>query len=404
MTAHRESGDPVAWLESLQIFGIKLGLENIRRLLADLGNPHEAVPSIHVAGTNGKGSVCAMLDAIFREAGLRCGLYTSPHLVRFEERIRVSGAPILPEGLREGLGLIRDTCAPWEHAPTFFEVATALAFWWFAPRCDVMVIETGMGGRLDATNVLDPRVAVITPLGMDHAQWLGNSLEEIASEKAGILKPGCPAATAIQPPPALRVLEQAAHAHGSPLHVVDSPWSGALTLEGPHQKWNAALAALAARLSGLPIAERQIADGLRKARWPGRFQRIPPHWILDGAHNPLAADALLAAWKDAFGARRPQVIFGCLRDKDTPAIVSRLQTIAAGFHLVPVGSPRTHDPRDLARHIQGLPVVLHESLSSALEACSQTTEPVLITGSLFLVGEALGILDPQPTNSPAATT
>ncbi len=386
-----EAKEAVAWLDSLAMFGVKLGLGNTRRLLEALGNPQRAVPSIHVAGTNGKGSVCAMLEAVFREAGQRVGLYTSPHLIRFHERIRIDGQPIPDEGLREGLERIRAACTDWEHAPTFFEVSTVLAFLWFATRCDVMVIETGMGGRLDATNVLESQLAVITPVDRDHSQWLGDSLEEIAAEKAGIIKPGRAVISAPQVPTVEHILREQAATLEAPIHFVTSPWDGPLRMEGRHQRWNAALAAEAARHSGVPATESAIARGLASAVWPGRFQRIPPRWILDGAHNPHAVRALVGAWKESFGTERPPIIFGCLDDKDAPSLIALLEGIAGEFHFVPVASSRSVHPNSLA-HLTTQPTTLHPNLPAALETCAAQGRPVLITGSLYLVGEALSLL------------
>ncbi|MGA1130574.1 MAG: bifunctional folylpolyglutamate synthase/dihydrofolate synthase, partial [Chthoniobacterales bacterium] len=191
--------EALAWLYAAQTFGIKLGLENTRRLLSAIGDPQDRMSFIHVAGTNGKGSVCAMLDAVLREGGMRPGLYTSPHLVDFSERIRVGGAPIPDEAVAEGLSLLRASSADWDHQPTFFELATVLAAWWFdRSGVGVAIWETGMGGRLDATNVVTPLVSVIAPVGMDHQQWLGSTPAAIAAEKAGIIKPGIPVVSSPQ--------------------------------------------------------------------------------------------------------------------------------------------------------------------------------------------------------------
>ncbi|MEX1118264.1 MAG: folylpolyglutamate synthase/dihydrofolate synthase family protein [Terrimicrobiaceae bacterium] len=393
-----EEASELSWLYSTQMFGIKLGLENITRLLSELGNPHGSVPCIHVAGTNGKGSVCAMLDAILRESGLTVGLYTSPHLMHFSERIRVQGCPIPETDLNAGLKKLRLLTSSWDHSPTFFEYATALAMDWFAGRCDVAVIETGMGGRLDATNVVDPLVSVITPIALDHMQWLGSSHAQIAAEKAGIFKPGRPAVSAAQRPDVCEVLNNAASACGIPLAFVDSPWEGPLALEGLHQKQNAALAVSALAASGLVVTPQAIQAGLASVRWPGRFQKWGDRWIFDGAHNPHSAEALVATWKTEFGSLRVPVIFGCLADKDVPSLLTHMESIASTFHFVPVANERTISVDQLVA-LSRIPSQPHDSPRQAMKALSHHTGPVLIAGSLFLVGEVLSLLQTTPVST-----
>jgi dihydrofolate synthase / folylpolyglutamate synthase len=383
------------WLFSTQQFGIKLGLENTRRLLEAAGNPRP--PVIHVAGTNGKGSVCAMLDACLREAGLRCGLYTSPHLVDFSERIRVNGRPITRAGIATGLGLLRRASQSWDHSPTYFELATVLALWWFARRrCDVVVLETGMGGRLDATNAVDPVVSVITPIAMDHTRWLGNSIEAIAAEKAGIIKPGRPVVSAPQRRGAERVLRAAAARAGSPITFVRGEWGGPCGLGGRHQLANAALCAHVLDVPGgvFPVAPDAVRRGLAGVRWPGRFQRLGGAWILDGAHNPHAADALVRTWRAMFGRVRTPVVFGCLADKPAREILARLGRIASTFHMVAVPSERSMRAGDLPP-LAPMPARAHTCLEDALAAAAKdrSTAPVLVTGSLFLVGRAIACLN-----------
>ena len=256
----------LAWLYGTQTFGIKLGLENTLRLLAAAGNPHERLRFLHVAGTNGKGSTCAMMDAILRAAGYRSGLYTSPHLVDFRERIRLDGAMIPEDAVAEGLTLLREAAETRDHAPTFFELTTVLAAWWFARQSpDYVVWETGMGGRLDATNAVTPEVAVITPIGMDHEKWLGDTIEEIAGEKAGVIKSRVPAVSAPQVPEVRAVIEaRAADAGMSPVFVSE-PWSGEVScLSGSHQRWNAALACSALRAAGVEVDAKAEGEVLRR--------------------------------------------------------------------------------------------------------------------------------------------
>ena len=276
---YRES---VGWLYGLQVHGIRLGLENIRRLCDALGIETASTAKrrfIHVAGTNGKGSVCALMAAVCTASRLRTGLYTSPHLVSFRERIRLGPVQIPEEDTAEWLTKIRDLIAEWEHAPTFFEITTALALAWFQQQdAEVVILETGMGGRLDATNVVTPAVCVLTPIGHDHMQHLGSTLAAIAREKAGIIKRGVPVVSAPQAPEAEAVFSAAAEAAGAKLNFIRQPLGAdfALALAGSHQRWNAALAFAALIRSGLrpePRIVREAFDG--SVIWslpPVRFQ------------------------------------------------------------------------------------------------------------------------------------
>ena len=233
--------EALAWLYQTQRFGIKLGLENIQRLLSILQVPAMKQRIIHVAGTNGKGSVCAMIDAISRAEGYRTGLFTSPHLVTFRERIQVDGEMITEEKVAEGLTAIRQLIRAWDPHPTFFEITTALALVHFKERgCEVVALETGLGGRLDATNAVEPVVSVITPIGYDHQAWLGNSLEEIAGEKAGIIKARIPVVSAVQEPAAEKIIRARAADCDAPLQVIDESFTTSpVALAGAQQKQNA---------------------------------------------------------------------------------------------------------------------------------------------------------------------
>ncbi len=382
--------ESLAWLYSTQQFGIKLGLENIRRLLGALGDPQEKLRFLHVAGTNGKGSVCAMLDAILRASRRRTGLYTSPHLVGFRERIRVDGEKIRPQIAADGLSLIRAASDGWDHSPTFFEITTALALWHFAREgCEVVVLETGMGGRLDATNAVHPLASIIMPIAVDHAQWLGNTLTEIAGEKAGIIKPGVPVVSAPQEPEAASVLADRALKEGSPIRFVKTPLQGFdIALRGAHQRQNAALAVASLEAAGLPVSGADIDRGLREVRWPGRFQIVDERIILDGSHNPHAAAHLVQNWRENFGQRQALVIFGALADKDYTAMLQILLPIAQEFFFVPIHSQRAAAPALLAQGTTARHRIF-DSVQAALEASPGLT---LVTGSLFLVGEAMEIL------------
>ena len=382
------------WLDSTQLFGVKFGLENTRRLLEAVGDPHLGMRFIHVAGTNGKGSVCAMLDAVLRCSGLRCGLYTSPHLVSFRERIRVNGRMIPSGALAASLTSLRSASARWDHSPTFFEIATVAALEHFSrERCEVVVLETGMGGRLDATNVVLPLVSVITPIARDHTEWLGCSAEEIAGEKAGIIKPGIPVVSAPQAPEVLSVLRSRAESQGAPFSVAGSPVELPVGLPGAHQKGNAALALDALRAGGMRPGEEAIERGLREVQWPARFQRVGDQFVVDGAHNPHAAASLTAAWQESFGDARTTVIFGALQDKDYAEMISIVSSIAEEFLFVPIANPRGADPRNFPG-LTGVPSRVCTSLGQALAQVPGAL-PTLITGSLFLAGEALPLLDPD---------
>jgi dihydrofolate synthase/folylpolyglutamate synthase len=383
----------LAWLYGTQTSGIKLGLENIRRLLELIGLPGKAQRILHVAGTNGKGSTCAMIDALSRAGRHRTGLFTSPHLVSFTERIRVDGDPIPPREAAWRLWKIREKIASWDPHPTFFEIATALGLWWFRDAgAQVVVLETGMGGRLDATNATVPVVSVITAIGLDHTQWLGTALADIAAEKAGIIKPGVPVVSAPQEPEVIAVLRRVADDRGAALTVVEAPWSGALGLAGAHQRWNAAVALAAMRVAGLAAPAAALAGVV----WPGRFQRVGPggRVVLDGAHNPHGARALAATWREVFGDVKARVIFGAVNDKDHGAVIAELQPIADRFIFTTIDSPRAVPAAALATAVPGSAVTA--SVRDALAAASRSPDaPVLLCGSLFLVGEALSILDPH---------
>jgi len=386
--------ESLAWLYSTQQFGIKLGLDNIRGLLRALGDPQEGLSFLHVAGTNGKGSVCAMLDSILRAGGRRTGLYTSPHLVDFRERIRVSGEKIPQEAVQRGLEVLRELAADWTHSPTFFELATALALRHFAESgCEFVVLETGMGGRLDATNTIVPLVSVITPVALDHTHWLGTSLPEIAWEKAGIIKPGVPVICARQEPQAAAVIIRRAEELGCSLQSIERPLDGReVGLRGVHQRENAAVAVAALEAAGLKISDDAIAQGLRDIRWPGRFQIIAERLVLDGCHNPHAAARLLLNWREAFGGEKAAIIFGALGDKDFSTMLEILTPIGREVCFVPVRSERSAAPETLASACT-LP---HRVFASAKDALAATQGRTLVTGSLFLVGEVLELLGFEP--------
>ena len=407
----------------------KFGLENIAALVAAMGNPHKAAPCAHIAGTNGKGSTAAMLESILRAAGLATGLYTSPHLESINERIRIRGESISNEGfaatwtgVRASIEALMASGKLAAH-PTFFECLTAMAFHAFAEEgVDFAVYEVGMGGRLDATNVVKPEVAVITSIDFDHENYLGHSIEEIAAEKAGIIKPGAWVVSAVERPEARAVIARRAREADARLVEVDAAWSveetnvdggfyrasvtgtrshKKLTLEpqlpGRFQLRNALVAATAARLlaeRGFPIDDAAIENGIRATRWPGRLERINgrPAVYLDGAHNPAAARELARFWEENFDGRRIFLVYGAMRDKAVDEIAGLLFPRAEAVILTEPRQTRAVSAKLLAEitchHARKSYVVRDpaEALERAISMAS-SEDAVFATGSLFLVGD-----------------
>jgi dihydrofolate synthase/folylpolyglutamate synthase len=403
--------DAIQFLYGLRLFGAKLGLENSVRLAALAGDPQSRLRFIHVAGTNGKGSTCAMIESIYRAAGLRVGLFTSPHLVSFAERIQVDRQPIAEAEVVRLVSEIRSLLAefPAEHKPTFFEFVTVMALRYFAgEKCDLVVWETGLGGRLDATNIVTPLASVITNIGIEHSEWLGDTFDKIASEKAGIIKSAVPVITAARPGEGLEVIAAAAaqrqaplitvepaHAARPPLDTIDLP------LHGPHQRLNAAtaLAAVRALERLIPVGDAAIRTGLESVLWAGRMQRVQTdsgqNILLDGAHNPAGAEALRVAIEAEFPESNPTLVFGVFRDKDSASMCQSLAPLAGRLLLTPVRSDRTEDPARLMSVCrQANPrarIEVCASLAAAMEKAAG--DPfVVVAGSLYLVGEAIELL------------
>jgi dihydrofolate synthase/folylpolyglutamate synthase len=408
--------EALIWLYSLQRFGIKLGLENIERLLDEccsgVGVKRPALAAarastfkvIHVAGTNGKGSVCAMIDSICRANGYRTGLFTSPHLVTFRERIRVNGDMISEDAVAHGLTSIRDLVANWDPHPTFFEVVTALALKQFADtKVEIVILETGLGGRLDATNVIQSNVSVITPIDFDHEQWLGKTIPEIAAEKAGIIKRGVPIVSACQRPEAEKEIRARAAKCGAPLEFVTKPYDkDPIALAGLHQKQNAALAIAALRAAKIDVDDSAIAQGLRSIEWPARFQRWDERTIIDGAHNPAAVRALAETWREMFGDQRATLVLAVLSDKDLRCICEALAPIASSVLLPKIRSERAAAPEELANVLANiaprLPCSITPSVDEALSLARAKPNLILITGSLHFAGEAIAHLGGEPAS------
>ena len=398
----------------------KLGLEGTQSLLEALGNPHQRFRSVHVAGTNGKGSVCALIERVLREAGYRTGLFTSPHLVDFRERIRVNGR--WADGARLEQRLAHIQSLPEGQERTFFEVCTALAFDDFVHGgVEIAVVEVGLGGRLDCTNVISPEVSVITSIGLDHTEILGDTIEKIAAEKAGIIKPGVPVVVGRLKKGALEVVARLAAERQAPLtscanvaivefgegrqrgHARGAPW-GELELEiamsGDFQVGNAAVAleALAALTrTGFEVPPEAVRDGFRATRWPGRLDRCPsqPRLWWDGAHNTQGVEALVRAWRRTAMPAPRGMVLAMSRDKDVAAIVRSLSPIARDALLVATRSrsERAVEPERVAAAAAaaGIRATVAPDIVTACRAALEAAgdAPVLLTGSLFAVGEAM---------------
>ena len=435
----------------------KFDLAHMRVLLAALGHPENRFPAVLVAGTNGKGSTAATLASILQASGLKTGLYTSPHLVRINERIRLNGRSIGDDDFallhdvvdRTAERLVGEGDLPWH--PSFFEMLTAMAFEYFARnRPDMVVLEVGMGGRLDATNVVEPRLSIITDISLDHQNYLGETIGEIAREKAGIIRPsgvvvtlpqlpeandvignaildagaravnGVPYVPPVSPGSANYFSGESAGTNGSkdvvrsryPLEVMGTPIMVESPLVGRHQLRNLALAIAAAEelhnQGTTQITTETIARGIRETHWPGRFQVVPaavdsPEYVLDVAHNPAGAWALRstlsAAYQDSRNGREITMVFGVMRDKAIREITEILFPIAGRVIVTHANNPRSASPDEIrqaaARVISGIEVEEAEDVASALDRARKIAGPsglVVVTGSIYIVGEAMRTL------------
>ncbi|HEV2844457.1 MAG TPA: folylpolyglutamate synthase/dihydrofolate synthase family protein, partial [Thermoanaerobaculia bacterium] len=404
--------DPVSILARLESLGIKLGLERARAILAALGEPQRRFPAVLVAGTNGKGSTSALLDSMARAAGYNVGLYTSPHLEEVEERLRIGGRMIEPGRFGGLLARIvevaeRETGVP----PTYFEAVTLAAFQWFAEEeIDLAVVEVGLGGRLDATNLCDPVLPVITPIGFDHQEFLGDTLAAIAREKAGILRPGRPALAWIEEPEAAEAVRAAAGEIGADLCFASEEvviekieplgWTGQrirlttpvrryelqLSLLGEHQAKNLGLAVRAAEI--LEIEADAIAEGAASCRWPGRLEAVElpdgRRVLLDAAHNPAGAE-VLAGFLRRLG-QPVNLLFGVLADKDYAEMLGLLTPHTRGIVLTTPASPRAKDPAELVPLLRGREAVVEPDPSQALDRALALDGEVLVAcGSIYLI-------------------
>lgn len=400
---------------------IDLKLDRVGRLLSLFGAPQRRYPAFHIAGTNGKGSTAAMLQRILSAAGYRSALYTSPHVVSFTERIRVGEEEISREEVVELAEEIKTRSAAAGICLTYFEFVTAMAFIYFARRqVDVAVVEVGLGGRLDATNLVSPAVSIITTIAKDHEAYLGSDLLSIAREKAGIIKKGAPVVCGPVPAEVGKLLRETAALHGSPAYFLAADFSFALkdgglfdykglnwnlndlslALRGSYQRGNAALAlaALEVARDSFPVAEAAVREGLRSVSWPGRLEVVceRPMVILDGAHNGAGIKTLVGEVRSLRGLRKVKLLFAVMADKDWAAMLGELAALASEAFLTRVPMERSADPWQMSAAVgDRIPVTVIEDPAQALRCLLERAGPddvILITGSLYLLGEIRPLL------------
>jgi len=397
--------ESIEWLYSTQAFGIKLGLENIQRLLGALDLPGDHAHVLHVAGSNGKGSTCAFAESICRHHGLRTGLFSSPHLVRANERTRIDFEPVSDDGFVSLAKEVKAAVDGWDPHPTFFELVLAMALLHFRrEKVDVILLETGMGGRLDATSAVQSTASAIAPIALDHTHWLGDTLAAIAGEKAGILKPSIPLVVSAQKSEADAVIAARAKELRCPRVVAlpeGLPDDLDLGLPGPHQRENAALALALVAASGVSLDPDRTRAALAETSWPARFQviELPSRThpvVIDGAHNPAAAQILVKTWEQQFPNVRPLLLFAGLDKKDTEGTYRPLSGICHRVILTETGTGRSTPVSELGTMAQKFSAPISE-ISDARKALSRALEddsrPLLVAGSLFLAGLVLGELE-----------
>jgi dihydrofolate synthase/folylpolyglutamate synthase len=403
--------DPLTWLFALEQFGIKFGLDNISAIVARLGHPERAFHSVHIAGTNGKGSVTAMVDAALRAAGHRSARYTSPHLIDLSERFVIDGRAVGEAALASAAADVHDVIdhlraeGALEVQPTFFEVTTAIAFELFRRAAvDVAVLEVGLGGRLDATNVVVPPgliATAITSIAFDHQLYLGTTLREIALEKAGIIKPGVPVVVGPLDPEAAAAIEEVAANRGAPVIRATARDCHGMTigLAGAHQRANAAVAlrlleALDSR--GVAAPALAIETGLAHPQWPGRLEvrRLADgrELLLDAAHNPAGA-ASLASYLNAEGGERRPLVFAAMRDKDVTGMFAALLPAVGLLIVTRASNARSADPELLAQQARAtapaLPITIVSDPGDALDAAWRAAPRIVVAGSIFLLGDVM---------------
>lgn len=409
----------VDYIESPALPRGRYGLERLKQALELLGNPQHKVRFVHVAGTNGKGSCAAMLASVLKEAGYRTGLYISPHLRRYNERMQVDGVDILDDDLIRAAQRVKEVCEQLGGTPIVFEVLTLMALWYFAERrCDFVVLEVGIGGKLDATNCIPaPAAALIAQLGFDHTETLGSTIEEIAAQKGGIAKPGSQLVMAEQEPAALRVVEQLCREQGCGFTVADperlqvlstSPEGQRLRdrtygelllpLAGSHQVKNAANVLTVVEVlkgEGFAIPDRAVRQGIERTVWPARFERLSrsPDFILDGGHNPQCVQAAVQALQDYYPGKKVVFLTGMMKDKDSAAMLAKMAEVAKAFVCLHADSERAFGAQELAREIEDTLSLAAYPAASAQEGCALAQRlageqgVVCALGSLYLAGE-----------------
>lgn len=405
------------YIDSFLLFGSKLGLTRITKLLDDLGNPQDSLKFIHVAGTNGKGSVCCYAANIFKNAGYKTGLFISPYIIDFRERFQINGEMISKNELAEIVSQIKavvDTY-PDDELPTEFEIVTAIGILYFYKNnCDVVVLEVGLGGRLDSTNVIKtPSVSVITSISLDHTQYLGDTLSQIAYEKGGIIKQNCPTVLyPIQKGEVFDKIEEICKAKNSSLTIPDKNAVKTvkeditgdvinccgiemkLPLSGNIQKYNALTAITAIKNSGFTVSDENIKNGIENAYFPARLELISknPKILVDGAHNPDGVKALKKYIETYFD--KPTAILGMMKDKDIDSVVSQIAPLFSKIYTVTVNNPRSISACELAQKAKQYcdDVTPFESVEPAIKTAKQENKDFCVCGSLYLSGEALKIL------------
>ncbi|MCM8816900.1 MAG: bifunctional folylpolyglutamate synthase/dihydrofolate synthase [Candidatus Omnitrophica bacterium] len=416
----------IKYLDKLTDFGIKLGLDKIRSILSHLDNPHKKYKSVLIAGTNGKGSVACFISSCLKQAGYKTGLYTSPHLIRVEERIQINGKPIPVKVFNQLCLELKDLCErlPVEMKPTYFEALTAIAFEYFRrEKIDVCVCEVGMGGRFDATNVLEPVLEIITPVSFDHMDYLGNSIEEIASEKAGIIKHNSIVVSGKQMSDALKVIKRVCRQKKAKLYFYGRDFSAktasfdfpreqslhfagieelkniSIKLFGPHQIHNAGIAMQSLMLlkkMGFDIPDHAIFDGMKNAVWPARFQVVmeDPIVIIDGGHNPDGIRSLKKALKQYFPERKFVFLIGILKDKKWETMLKLLSNTGEKFIFTRPDTPRSVPPEELAKKMKQFSTAATEIIENPETAFlklieTKSSSPRIVCGSLYLAGDIL---------------
>lgn len=409
----------VDYIESSALPRGRYGMERLKQALELLGNPQHKVRFVHVAGTNGKGSCAAMLASVLKEAGYRTGLYISPHLRRYNERMQVDGVDISDDDLIRAAQRVKEVCEQLGGTPIVFEVLTLMALWYFAEcRCDFVVLEVGIGGKLDATNCIPaPAAALIAQLGFDHTETLGSTIEEIAAQKGGIAKPGSQLVMAEQEPAALRVVEQLCREQGCGFTVADperlqvlstSPEGQRLRdrtygelllpLAGSHQVKNAANVLTVVEVlkgEGFAIPDRAVRQGIESTVWPARFERLSrsPDFILDGGHNPQCVQAAVQALQDYYPGKKVVFLTGMMKDKDSAAMLAKMAEVAKAFVCPHADSDRAFGAQELAREIENTLSLAAYPAASAQEGCALAQRlageqgVVCALGSLYLAGE-----------------